>query len=44
MLYGYYDDYSYIAVLKEDDDGNIIEYIEFDTEDEAYEYFYGNED
>ena len=40
MLYGFYTDYSYIAVLSEDENG-YIETMEFSTEDEAYEYCYG---
>ena len=40
MLYGFYTDYSYLAVLSEDENG-YIETMEFSTEEEAYEYFYG---
>ena len=40
MLYGFYTDYSYIAVLSEDENG-YIETMEFSTEEEAYEYFNG---
>ena len=40
MLYGFYTDYSYLAVLSEDENG-YIEIMEFSTEEEAYEYFYG---
>lgn len=39
MLYGFYTDYSYLAVLSEDENG-YIETMEFSTEEEAYEYFY----
>ena len=38
MLYGFYTDYSYIAVLSKDENG-YIETMEFSTEEEAYEYF-----
>lgn len=40
MLYGYYSDYSYIAVISEDENG-FKETMEFATEEEAYEYFNG---
>ena len=40
MIYGFYTDYSYVAVLSENENG-YKETIEFSTEEEAYEYFNG---
>lgn len=37
-MYGYYDDYSYIVVLDEDEEGNQTT-MEFVSEEEANEYF-----
>lgn len=43
MLYGYYTNYAYVVIIKEDEDGN-KETMEFASEDEAYEYFNKNEE
>lgn len=37
-MYGYYDDYSYVVVLDEDDEEN-KKTMEFVSDEEAYEYF-----